>query len=104
MDHVSGLHSKLSVKGCRTVSEEAASTVCSELMQLMFSYSLCVSLSGQVDAVHWSVHGQCDLQFFSLHNESGIPLQFVHWVRQVKAQLTEKTRCTNIFIATEYYM
>lgn len=49
--------------------------------------SLSLSLSGQVDAVHWSVHGQCDLQFFPLHDESGIPLMFVDWVRQVKAQL-----------------
>lgn len=51
--------------------------------------SLSLSLSCQVDAVHWSVHGQCDLQFFPLHDESGIPLMFVDWVRQVKAQLTE---------------
>jgi len=57
---------------------------------------LSLSLSGQVDAVHWSVHGQCDLQFFPFHDESGIPLMFVDWVRQVKAQFTE-TRDLHIY-------
>lgn len=79
------------MKGCRTVSVKVVHTVYSELMQLMV-LSLFLFLSGQVDAVHWSVHGQGDLQFFSLHNESGIPLLFVHWVRQMKAQLTETNK------------
>lgn len=85
MGHVSGFDPRLSTEGCRT-------RCCLELHEsILMVHSLSLSLSGQVDAVHWSVHGQCDLQFFSLHDESGIPLMFVDWVRQVKAQLTGTT-------------
>lgn len=85
----------------KAVELDVVNTAYSEVSILMVK-SLSQSLSGQVDAVHWSVYGQCDLQFFSLHDESGIPLMFVDWVRQVKAQLTKtKNMQRYIYISSE---
>lgn len=87
----------------KAVELDVVNTAYSEVSILIVK-SLSLSLSGQVDAVHWSVHGQCDLQFFSLHDESGIPLMFVDWVRQVKAQFTEtKNMHRYIYISSEYW-